>query len=307
MQSQDRTAIFQAPYEEIFVKAGDANLYCRVIGKGNPLIVVHGGPGLSMDYLLPGLEELAKDHLIIFYDQRGNGKSTGEINNATMNLKKFTDDLQTIQNHFNFQKVGLLGHSWGAYLAMNYATEYHDRINKLILLNSIPISFSEASSNVEPKQQDQYEAMIDGIIKSDAFRDNNAEGMIKFYKDLFQFFFYDPKLVDKLNLDKMSATQVQNSALIHKLFEENFFHKSHDLRDKLAKLNDIPTLIVHGNGHDIPESVAQEIHSLIKGSALTTLESGHFPYVEKPKEFFECITKFNQANPIPKNIIDFTF
>lgn len=105
----------------------------------------------------------------------------------------------------------------------------------------------------------------------------------------------------------MSVSQVKNSAMIHKLFEENFFHQSHDLRDKLSNLSDIPTLIVHGSSHDIPESVAQEIHSLIKGSALTILESGHFPYIEKPKEFFECINEFNQANPTSKNINNISF
>lgn len=305
MLSQSITAFFQAktsyPCEEIFIKVDSANLYCRAVGQGDPLVVIHGGPGLSMDYLLP-LEELAKDHLIIFYDQRGNGKSTGDIHHDTMTLRKFIDDLQAIQRHFGFHKIGLIGHSWGAYLAMSYATEYPDQVNKLILLNSIPLSFSALSSNEELKQQDPYEAMIDALIKSDAFQNHNAEEMIKFYKDLFQFFFYDPKLVDKLNLDKMSTTQVQNSARIHKLFEENFFHKSHDLRDKLARLNDISTLIIHGNSHDVPESVAHEIHSLIKGSVLTVLESGHFPYIEKPKEFFECIARFNQTHPIPKNI-----
>ncbi|OGT37452.1 MAG: hypothetical protein A3F11_02195 [Gammaproteobacteria bacterium RIFCSPHIGHO2_12_FULL_37_14] len=301
MQSQAKTALFKLataalPYEEVFVKTDTADLYCRVMGTGSPLIVVHGGPGLSMNYLLPGLEELAKDHLVIFYDQRGNGKSTGQINNENMNLEKFAEDLQAIQNHFNLKKAGFVGHSFGVYLVLKYATEHPDRINKLLLLNSIPISFSENKSTSETKQ-DPYEAMIDGIIKSDAFKDNNAQGLIKRYKDLFQYFFFNPELVNKLNLDKMSADQVKNSALIHKLFEENFFHQPHDLRNALTKLKDIPTLIVHGSGHDIPESVAREIHSLIENSVLTILNSGHFPYVEKPNELFESISKFNEAYP----------
>jgi proline iminopeptidase len=311
MLSKSRDALFQAatayPCEEVFVKTDNAQLYCRVIGKGEPLIVIHGGPGLSMDYLLPGLEQLAKDHLIIFYDQRGNGQSTGEINKETMNLSTFIDDLHTLQSHFKVQKTGLIGHSWGAYLAMSYAAKYPDQVNKLILLNSIPISFDEASLNGKQEQKDPYEAMIDAVIKSDAFQDNNASGMIHFYKDLFQYFFYNPQLVNQLNLDQMSAAQVKNSALIHKLFEEDFFHKSHDLCEQLAKLHDIPTLIVHGKGHDIPESVAHQIHSLIEGSTLAILECGHFPFVEQPKEFFECISKFNQDNSISPCIESRTF
>lgn len=296
MTSQYKTELLQSatsrPSEEVFVKTDNANLYCRVLGKGDPLIILHGGPGLSMDYLLPSLDELARDNLIIFYDQRGNGKSTGKITKENMTLRKFTDDLRTIQNYFNFEKIGLLGHSWGAYLAMNYAAKYYNHVNKLILLNSIPVFF-EATSTSEEARKDPYEEMINAIIESEAFNNNDTERLVKFYKDLFQFFFYDPKLVDELNLNQMSAIQVKNSALIHKLFEENLFHKSPDLSDKLSKLHSIPTLIVHGNAHDLPVSVAEKIHSLIKGSTLVILECGHFPYLERPKEFFDCISKFN--------------
>jgi len=281
---------------EVYVQADNALLFCRVMGRGDPLIVVHGGPGLSMDYLLPSLEELASDHLVIFYDQRGNGKSTGEINDENINLDKFIDDLRAIQNHFKFKKIGLVGHSWGAYLAMSYATEYTDQVNKLIILNSIPISYSENLSGAELTKKDPYEEMIDNILTSEAYKHQNKEGMLKHYKDLFQFFFYNPRLVDKLNLDNLTATQVQKSALIHKIFEDNFYHKPHDLSEKLAKLSGIPTLIIHGDNHDIPIFVAQKIHSLIKGSVLTILESGHFPYLEKPVEFFKGLREFSQLN-----------
>lgn len=169
------------PYQEVIVKTNGANLYCKIMGKGEPLIVVHGGPGLSMDYLLPGLEPLAKDHLVIFYDQRGNGQSTGDINKQTMNLEQFVNDLSAIQRHFNLLKTSLLGHSFGAYLALKYATEYPNLINKLIILNSIPLA-STKDNTTEKNKQDPYEAMIASIIHSKAFAENDAQAMIKCFK-----------------------------------------------------------------------------------------------------------------------------
>jgi proline iminopeptidase len=283
---------------ELFVNTDKADLYCRVIGKGAPLIIVHGGPGLSMDYLLPKLDKLAEDHLLIYYDQRGNGKSTGEVNNQTMRLDLFVEDLRAIQQHFGYQKIGLLGHSWGAYLAMQYATQFPDQINQLIILNSIPISFSPALGHHEAKQPDPYEAMIEAVITSPAFANNDAKGMIQIYENTLQNFFYDPALVSQLNLGKMTANQLKNCALIHQIFERNFFHQPHNLQEKLQNLAGIPTLIVHGNGHDIPFSVARDIQATIANSSLAILESGHFPYIEVPNMLFSWIKAFSQAHAV---------
>lgn len=72
---------------EYFIAVENGKLFLRTIGKGKPLIVLHGGPGLTQDYLLPQLYRLAKNNFVIFYDQRGCGQSTGEINANTINIE----------------------------------------------------------------------------------------------------------------------------------------------------------------------------------------------------------------------------
>ena len=64
--------------QDCFVKSGEAKLFCHVMGSGEPVIVLHGGPRLSFDYLLPQMGQFAKGRRLIFYDQRGSGKSEGE-------------------------------------------------------------------------------------------------------------------------------------------------------------------------------------------------------------------------------------
>ncbi len=272
-----------------FVEMDDqVRLYCHIVGEGDPCIMVHGGPGLSMDYLLPSMEVLAKSHLVIFYDQRGNGKSPSKICSDTMQPDRFIKDIKTIQNHFNFKKINIIGHSTGAYFAMLYAISYPDQINKLIVLNSTSIADHAIPKSEVFIPQDNYEKMIDDILKLDT---QNAAELIKPYKDLFQHFFYDSTLFNQLNLDSMTAEQIQNSAKIHRIFGEVFFHQGHSLREGLAQLH-IPTLIMHGNNHDTPLTIAQEIHALIHGSVLKVLNAGHFPYIEKPDDFFNCLATF---------------
>ncbi len=92
--------------KETFVPSGEAKLFCRITGQGKPLIVIHGGPGLTQDYLLPQMYELAKNNLVIFYDQRGCGKSTVDINANTITLESFVDDIEAIKVTLNETRRG---------------------------------------------------------------------------------------------------------------------------------------------------------------------------------------------------------
>ena len=105
-------------------------LLCRVCGKGEPLIVIHGGPGLTQQYLLPQLYRLCDDNFVIFYDQ---GERT--------TLEALINDIETLRKAYHYNKISLLGHSWGGYLAMQYAIAHPDRVEKMILANSEPATY----------------------------------------------------------------------------------------------------------------------------------------------------------------------
>ena len=98
--------------QEKFIPTEKAELFCKVAGSGKPLIVIHGGAGfLTHDYLLPHLERLSENNLVVFYDQRGLGKSTGELTAESINLKSYVDDIEAIRKSLGAPKVSLLGHS----------------------------------------------------------------------------------------------------------------------------------------------------------------------------------------------------
>ncbi|NVK84490.1 MAG: hypothetical protein HWE21_09215, partial [Cytophagia bacterium] len=79
--------------KEGFMTINESEVYYKTMGEGEPLLVIHGGPVLDHSYFLPHLESLAKDYELIFYDQRASGRSSVEIDSATMNLAGFVEDI----------------------------------------------------------------------------------------------------------------------------------------------------------------------------------------------------------------------
>ena len=91
--------------ESGYVQVEQGKLYYQKFGSGMPIIVVHGGPGaLDQSYLLPQLLTLAKDHEVIFYDQRGSGKSLETKINPSLITDQFVKDLEALRAHFGLAK-----------------------------------------------------------------------------------------------------------------------------------------------------------------------------------------------------------
>src|SRR5215470_4011118 len=110
----------------------------RGSGPGTPLIVANGGPGFDHNYLLCGdvWDTLAKGRKVVFYDQRGNGRSSELKEGQACGLAEQVDDLDALRAHLGFEKFDLLGHSWGGYLVMAYAARHPERIAHLMIVDS---------------------------------------------------------------------------------------------------------------------------------------------------------------------------
>ena len=123
-------------FEEGTKKVNGAELYYKIMGSGEPIVILHGGPGLEHTYFLPQMGELAKNYKLIFYDQRTSGGSISSTDSSSITLGNFVEDLEGIRKAFDLDKMNLLGHSWGGMLAMFYATKYPENLNSLMLISS---------------------------------------------------------------------------------------------------------------------------------------------------------------------------
>jgi len=117
-------------------------LYVKRMGSGPPVVVVHGGPVLEHGYLLPHLEPLARSYELILFDQRLSGRSAGTVDSASVRLHTFVADIEALRQSLGFERIHLLGHSWGGLLAMRYAIAHTERLSSLILVS--PMSASAA-------------------------------------------------------------------------------------------------------------------------------------------------------------------
>ncbi len=119
--------------EEGFVDAHGVLIYYKIIGRGAPLMIVHGGPGASHDYLLPYLLPLARANRLIFIDERGSGRSEKLEDASKYTVENMVEDVEAVRQALHLGKISLLGHSYGGVLAQAYAFKYQQNLTHLIL------------------------------------------------------------------------------------------------------------------------------------------------------------------------------
>ena len=108
------------------LKVNGVELYARIVGDGPDIVVLHGGPGAHHDYLLPQFDGLARGRSLRYYDQRGGGRSP--VDRAIpVGWQEHVADLDGLLDEWNLSNVTLLGYSWGALLAILYATQHPNR------------------------------------------------------------------------------------------------------------------------------------------------------------------------------------
>ncbi len=110
------------------------SLFVKVVGRGYPVLFMHGGPGLDHVSLLP-LRPLADEFTLIFYDHRCNGRSDGAPV-STMTWDNLTADAEALRKEFGFDRWAVLGHSFGGMVALEYALRYPERLSHLMLLDT---------------------------------------------------------------------------------------------------------------------------------------------------------------------------
>ncbi len=277
---------------EIFIESDGADLFCRVVGEGKPLVVIHGS-GLSQEYLLPHLYPLADDRLVIFYDQRGCGQSTGEINAGSINLPNLIVDIERIRESLHLDKISLLGHSWGGFLAMHYAIAHPESVEKLILSNSLPASSEQRALYLEEykKRTGPHQQELSAMSATFEFQAGDPKTTERFYQTIFQTYCFHPQNVGLLNLRMTPAVSIRGGK-VYQVIRETIFKDPYNLHAALCALN-IPTLVIHGDFDPMPPITAQKIHESIAGSQFVLLkECGHFPFVEKTEEYLNFVNEF---------------
>jgi proline iminopeptidase len=273
---------------------GVAHFY-TMIGSGEPFVVLHGGPGMWHDELFPFFDDLASDHHLVFYDQRGNGKSSMDhITQGNFTVEWLVSDLEELRKAWGFDRINIVGHSWGGLLAMYYATEHPDRVTRLILIDPAPVNIDLVIESykalVDRFAEDEWNHLeelyvSDTYLAGDAATHNEAMRLSEgatFHVAEARETYFDLVAFDAVTARNMVA--ISGPARAMKL--------NVTVQEKLKNIS-CPTLIIHGEEDFIVAGAQELVHGLIPTSELVVIrESGHYPFIEQPEVFSETLRRF---------------
>lgn len=283
---------------EAFVEAGnDVRLFYRVLGTGgDTLVILHGGPGLTMDYLLEDFRPLSAQHTLVFYDQRGTGRSTLVSDSAALDAQRFADDLEALRRHFGLEKLTLLGHSWGAAVAALYTMRFPERVQRLLIVGGVPLRQSalhETFVHLANSRDSTTRRQMQELQDKRRADPGDVAACRAYYVLWFEPFFADPAAATRVKGDFCAGTEASRRNKI--LAVDRFTSASlgaYDWRSSLEPI-EAPTLVIHGAKDVIALSNAREWAATMPNARLLALEGiGHFTYVEAPDRFFSAVDTF---------------
>ncbi len=282
-----------------FVGSGAARLYVRDLGRGVPIVVLHGGPDFDHEYLLPEMDRLAESFHLVYYDQWGRGRSFSGQQPHGVTMATEVDDLDRVRASFGFESIVLLGHSWGALLAMEYAIRHPGRVSHLILMNPAPASRVDAfafRNDLAGRRTPAQTARMDELRSDPRFQAGDVETEAGYYRIHYATTLRNSDhletVVRRLRSAFSDAGIVAARAIEEKLYEDTWLRDQYDLIPALHRL-DIPTLIIAGEADFVPIALVRHIAEAIPGSRLVVLpDCGHFAYLEQPDETFASVSAF---------------
>jgi proline iminopeptidase len=278
----------RAPTEST-VEVNGVRLYTRRMGDGPPVVVLHGGPGAHHDYLLPQYDRLAEGRALLYYDQRGGGRSPVS-RDVAVGWRAHVLDLDALRDHWRLERLTLLGYSWGGLLAVLYALEHPDRIARLALVSAAPVTAAWrdeferrfAARMAQPWiARSRAELAALGLAKTDPERYRRVAFALS-----VAGYFHDPSRAKEMT--PFRVTERTRRAVWDSLGE-------YDLRGRIRQTFPDGTaprsLLLHGIYDPMPIEAARETAALLATGVLE-LATGHAPHVEATEEFVRALDGF---------------
>ena len=273
-------------------------LFCRDVGVGPPIVVVHGGPDFDHCYFLPELDRLTDAFRLVYYDQRGRGRSAEGVRPEDVTLASEIEDLDRVRRHLGVESVAVLGHSWGGVLAMEYAVRHPARVSQLILMGTGPASADDwrrlRESFAQRRAARDREAM-QALRASPPYERGDLGTEAEYYRAHFRMTVRRPDhleaLVSRLRSHFTEEGVLLARAIEHRLYEETSSSPAFDLFPALRRLH-VRTLVLHGEDDFVPVELAARIAEAVPGARLSVLpRCGHFAYLEEPDLVFAEIVR----------------
>jgi proline iminopeptidase len=287
-----------APREEGFTTTTGSPLYWAKYGRTNApkLLLLHGGPGADHCYMLPQMLQLGERYDLLFYDQRGGGRSKSDGRDP-ITWRTHVEDLGAVVVEFGHEPLSIVGYSWGAMLALLYTIEQRKNPHlvppaRLALMSPAPLTREyrvafEAEFN-RRQQAPEIHGAREELAKSGLREKDPAAYRQRAFELGVAGYFADPSKAHDLTPFRVVA-KVQQS-----VWESlgNF--------DLIRDLEGIktPSIVIQGRDDPIPLASSVEASRAIATDLVVLDDCGHVPYVEQPRQLFSALDTFlDETNP----------
>ncbi len=291
----------------------ETELYHFSRGEGRNVLVIHGGPAVPFESPWPGLEDIA-GFRFHYYHQRGCGKSTipfrefpsspwpenAALLEEKLGLSRQLEDIERIRCLLGEEKIIIIGHSFGGFLAALYALEFPGRVEKMILVEpadmlALPNShggMNQIANWLSPTQKKEYKAFIGDYFNYGKFFKRTEEELSALNGKYGDFYFaalenrYPGSVIDP----ETDGAAVPGGFAGHAPFFS--LGRKYDYREELKKVT-CPVLVIHGAKDLYGPETSREYAELFPRGVYNELgDSTHFPYMEEPNAFRKLVENF---------------
>ena len=293
------------PQQEGYVDANGVMIYYKTLGKGEPLVIMHGGPGASHDYFLPYLLPLARRNRLIFLDERGSGHSQKLEDRTQYTIENMVEDIEAVRKGLNLGKINLLGHSYGGALVQAYALKYQKNLSHLILAStwSSSAALNELFVTMKEKMTPELRDRINKLEAAGLYGHGKPYEQSRYPVDYliaawgegyFPYLYqarpdpnYDPVAAGNMSWDLYREMWGEHGEFV---IDGNL--KSVEYTDRLNTIK-VPTLIVVGDHDECDPSLSKTMQSKIGRSKLVIFpKAGHMTFVDQTTLFVTAVDGF---------------
>lgn len=264
----------------MYAQLDDSKIFFQRLGKGQPMLLMHGGPGLDHTIFRPWLDKLGEQVELIYFDHRGNGRSTRPATMENITHETWAVDADALRTYLGYEKIILFGHSYGGYLAQEYAIRFGQHLAGLILCNTglafdyMPIVQANAAARGTPEALSALDEVFAQNKNDDSYLRSLWMRILPLY-----FKHYDPQIGKTIDEATSYSAAAWNQAKNNCLPKFN----------TLSRLKEItaPTLLLAGADDWLtPVDQSRLMHAELPNSELVIFEnSGHFLYIEETDKF----------------------
>lgn len=279
------------------------------VGEGRNVLVIHGGPGLPFLQPMSGLAPLTDQFRFHYYDQRGCGESTRPVDrfespnvyenmqtlDKTLGLGAQIADIERIRRILGDDKLILIGHSWGGFLASLYAAEFPEHVEALVLVspaNTLVMPQPDAGSDLfasvreklpEDRRAEFDEFMAEYMNFNTLFQKSDAD-LVAMNEKFGEYYIQAVKETTMPKQGKPGGWMVWGMYIS--------MGQRHDYRSALKNVT-VPVLVIHG-ADDLQSEAASRLYAqAFPNAEFVVIEhAGHFPFEEQPEQFSSILASF---------------